>query len=465
MKTGWVWRDGHPRWLILIGAGVVCGFIAGVGLLVRASGHEHPTANLRSAQKIILMTIDALRADRLGCYGYKGAETSPTIDTWARGALLFERAYAQAPWTVPSMGSLMSGRDPRETGAYTNTGDIVSKEETLAEQLQRLGYRTAFFNTNPVLLRPGISRGFESVGPPATGKKIPYSSVEPLVMQWLDAHAQDKFFLWIHDMDTHSPPTEGNPYLTKQGWSRYDAEVRWVDEAVARLFAELDALGIREQVLFIFTADHGEAFGEHVLSGHQDVMYDEVLRVPLIVRQPGMAHTGRSAEPVQVLDLHPTIAEFAGVPARTTGRGESLVPITASDNAHVKHPYVFSARYYFAADRVDPKSGKVLFARGQHQLAVHDREWKLFAKVAATSLQPTEPPDWNTAAQPATYELYDLTADPLEQHDVFASQPQVVTRLEQVLAEWKQLTSGGPKSTHTELDPATREALHALGYD
>ena len=464
MRRGWMRTDGHPRWFNFVAACALCGLIVAVGLLVRASGHDHVQTGSLPIQKIILMAIDALRADRLGCYGYQGAETSPTIDAWASQALLFERAYSQAPWTVPSMGSLMGGRYARETGVYTNTGDLVTKEETLPEELHRLGYRTAFFNTNPVLLRPGIRRGFDSVAPPGTGKKIPYTAIEPLVMQWLDAHAQDKFFLWIHDMDTHSPPTEGNPYLTKPGWSRYDAEVRWVDAAVGRLFAELDALRIRDRVLFIFTADHGEAFGEHVLSGHQDVMYDEVLRVPLIVQYPGVVRRGRVAEPVQLLDVNPTVAEFAGA-APVASRGESLVPITASDTAHVKHPYVFSARYYFAADRVDPKSGKVLFARGQHQLAVHDRQWKLFAKVVGTSLQASEPPDWNPQAQSADYELYDLTTDPLEQHDVFAAQPDVAARLEQVLAEWKTLTGGGPKSTHLALDPATQEALHALGYD
>ena len=141
------------------------------------------------------------------------------------------------------------------------------------------------------------------------------------------------------------------------------------------------------------------------------------------------------------------------------------MPIIANESAHVTHPYVFSARYYFAADRIDPKSGKVLFARGQHHLAVRDREWKLFAKVVGTATKTNEQPDWNMDAPPASYELYDLATDPLEQHDVFQAQPKVAARLEQALTDWKRLTSGGPKTTQVTLDPAAREALRALGYE
>src|SRR5262249_31438050 len=159
---------------------------------------------------------------------------------WASRALVFDHAYTQAPWTMPSLASLMTGRYVREAGAYTNSGDIAAQHQTLAEQLRGLGYRTAFFNTNAVLSRPGIRRGFDLVAPESVGAKIPYTTVEPQVMQWLDQHAGDKFFLWIHDMDTHAPFTEGNTYLTKPGWNRYDAEVRWVDEAVGRLFAKLE---------------------------------------------------------------------------------------------------------------------------------------------------------------------------------------------------------------------------------
>lgn len=414
-------------------------------------------------EKVILVTIDALRADRLGCYGYTHAPTSPAIDAFASQSLLFERAYAQAPWTVPSMGSLMSGRYALDAGTYTNNGDILSNAATLPERFQRHGFNTAFFNSNPILWRPGIQRGFASVAPAPLGEKIPYTSIEPLVMAWLDRHAQEKFFLWIHDMDTHKPLTEGNSYLKNPAWDVYDAEVRWVDEAIGRLFAKLEALGIRQQVLFVFTADHGEAFGEHALSGHQDVIYDEVLRVPLIIQYPGMQQKGRTAEPVQLLDLNPTIGELAGLPA-SSGSGESMAPILRGEAAHMEHPYVFSSRYYFDRHRVDDKTGKVLFAPGQHHLAVHSSRWAMIAKVHAASADPRTRPDWDDDPQSAEYELYDLSVDPLEQHDLAKNEASATATLQHVLADWKHSGRRLARDPKPELDPATRESMYVLGY-
>ena len=469
-----------PRMARRCGLAVTAMVVIGVAMLIEARGHERPAAIDQPIQKIILMSIDALRADRLGCYGYQEAETSPTIDAWARRALLFERAFSQAPWTVPSLASLMSGRYPAEVGAHTNLhGDIVMRTDTLAERLHRLGYRTAFFNTNPVLWRPGIRRGFDAAAPAPLGRKIPYTSVEPLVMKWLDEHAREKFFLWIHDMDTHMPPTEGNPYLGTAGWQPYDAEVRWVDEAVRRLFAKLDTLGIRDEVLIIFTADHGEAFGEHKLYGHDSVIYDEVLHIPLIVQYPGMVRKGRVPTPVALLDVHATITELAGAAVRATDRGESLVPRTAIETTHVRDRQVFSSRYYFTDDIVDSASGAVLAAASTHHLALHAGRWALVAKVPVSGsighagegeVDDRALPDWTTTSTGASYELYDLATDPLEQHDASAAQPTVLADLRQALGEWKQLIASGErpneaaKGASTTVDQATRDAMHALGY-
>ena len=413
--------------------------------------------------KIILMSIDALRADRLGCYGYTKRPNSPHIDAWAKDAVVFDRVYAQAPWTLPSLASLLSGLYAKEVGAYTNSSDMVGEHQTLAEQLKQRGYRTAFFNTNTVLVRKGFQRGFDTFVPAAVPQKIPYAKIEPQVMEWLDTHAGDKFFLWIHDMDTHSPPTEGNTYLQTPGWERYDAEVRWVDEAFGRLLAKLEALGIRDQVLFVFTADHGEAFGEHILSGHQDVIYDEVLNVPLIIQYSGMKHTGHVGALASLLDVHATIAELAGIPATSTHRGESLVPIASGETDHLKRPYVFSARYYFMTDRTDQKTGKVLFQRGQHHLAVHDGQWKLIAKVQGGQDQ-TKRPDWRPTDTNIVYELYDTVRDPRESTNVVADNAAVANQLQTVLVEWKRMTDVGPEAVKVDLDPAAQEALRALGY-
>jgi len=165
------------RRLVLLVASVVVATELYAAISHQPREPAHPEA--APVEKVILVTIDALRADRLGSYGYTHAPTSPAIDAFASQSMLFEHAYAQAPWTVPSMGSLMSGRYALDAGTYTNNGDILSNAATLPERFQRHGFTTAFFNSNPILWRAGIQRGFASVAPAPLGEKIPYTSIEP----------------------------------------------------------------------------------------------------------------------------------------------------------------------------------------------------------------------------------------------------------------------------------------------
>ena len=227
---------------------------------------------------------------------------------------MFDRATAPAPWTVPSLGALFTGRYPAEVGAYTNGDGIHPDFTTLAELFQAHGYATASFNTHALLiararrLPPGLRHRLPAAAASRSWRastRCRTRCTEPHLMQWLEEHAREPFFVWVHDMDPHLPPTTGNPYLDDPAWSRYDAEVRWMDEAVGRILARLRALGLGDDLLVVFTADHGEAFGdEHGLSGHQDVMYDEVLRIPLLVQYPGMGSPRRIAEPVELLDVY-----------------------------------------------------------------------------------------------------------------------------------------------------------------
>ena len=162
----------------------------------------------------MLVTIDALRADRLGCYGYTLRPTSPNLDRLAAEAVLFEKAMVQAPWTGPSMGSVMTGHYPSEIGMYRNR-DVIAKEfPMLAEHFQRAGYRTASFMANSLLLSKanGFVRGFDETSAPER-TKISYVDLEPQVLELArERHARDSFFVWIHDMDTHPPATIGNIY-------------------------------------------------------------------------------------------------------------------------------------------------------------------------------------------------------------------------------------------------------------
>jgi len=442
-----------PSRTALVAIAVALTLLAGAIVMLRA----RPASPWR-ARQVVLITIDTLRASRLGLYGYRTQPTSPNLDAWARSAVVFDRATAPTPWTVPSLGALHTGRYPAEVGTYTNGDGIHPDFTTLAELFRAQGFATASFNTHALLIgaRGGFRQGFDTVYPSqitpiVEGEhKMPFAATEPPLMEWLAAHAQQPFFVWVHNMDPHLPRTTGNPYLAATGWHRYDAEVRWMDEAVGRILAKLRDLGLGEDLLVVFTADHGEAFGdEHGLVGHQDVMYDEVLRVPLLMAFPGMGEPRRIAEPVDLIDLYATIAELGGLPVPADTRSESLVPLFAG--AQHRAPYAYHARYFFED--------------GRHWLAVRDREWKLLARTPDLDRAPRHrnAPRW-VLEEPKTYfELYRIADDPGEQHDLYEQHPEQVARLSEVLEKWGDSVAQGP--TRPELDDATQEALRALGYE
>lgn len=434
-----------------------------VVLALRPWSHEQagePDTPKAGVERVVLLTIDALRRDRLGCYGYERRPTSPSLDAWAPDAAVFEEAFAPAPWTIPSLGAIFTNHQPFQIGAYTNRSGISPAFTTLPEIFHRNGFVTASFNTHALLINEttGFRRGFDTVFPTKADlpsddmHKMPFAHTEPALMAWLDKHARDRFFLWIHDMDTHQPFTEGNTYLDDPEWSKYDAEVRWVDEAFGRLMRKLQALEIWDDSLIIFTADHGEALDEHGILGHQDCMYDEVLRIPLIIQYPGLDGGRRIREPVESIDLFPTILELAGLPAED-GVGESLVPLLDGRRHHRVQPYLFHSRFHYE--------------KAYHEIAVRDRWWKLLATVKDLNGQKNRderrPPVWDLDASSTQLELYHTKTDPGEVHDLYDDYPDVVERLQRALADW-QASMRPPDEMAPELDAAGREALRALGY-
>lgn len=436
-------------------------FLPPVVAVVAAALSVHTMLSARDpatwrARQVVLISIDTLRADRLETYGYTDRPTSPNIDALARQSVVFDRAYAPAPWTIPSLAAVHTGRYPVEVGAYTNADALSERADTLAELFRQHGFATAMFNTHAVLVseRGGFRQGFDTVVPehlvPLEGgeHKASFAADEPALMSWLEAHAGAPFFVWIHDMSPHLPQTAGNPWLTTPGWRRYDAEVRNSDDLVGRVLRRLAELRLGDDLLVIVIADHGEAFGdEHGLTGHQDVMYDEVLRVPLLIGAPVFVPR-RVAAPVELVDLFPTIAALAGLPVPPAVRGESLVPLLTGARDAREHPYAFHMRFFFENDE------------STHWLAVRDRDWKLLAKTPDHGHD--GPPGWDLGDPRTYFELYRTADDPGEQHDQFEAHPEQVERLRRVFAEWT--ASLAEKAARVEPDDATREHLRALGY-
>ncbi len=431
--------------------------LVSVGVAVSWSWPEQ--ASPWRAKRVFLFTVDTLRADGLGLYGFDVVDVSPNLDAWSKDAMVFDRASSQAPWTIPSLASFMTGRFDNEMGVYTNETGIPDGWPTLAEIFQEAGYETASFNSHAVLLEEemGFRRGFDSSYPHSATTvvdaehKIAFADVEPDLMRWIDDHASDRFFAWVHDMDPHSPKTPGNPYFANSGWHRYDAEVRWVDDTFARIVAHLKAAGVwDDDFLFVFTADHGEAFGDHGLMGHQDVLYDEVLRVPLLIYYSGMEKPMRIDEPVDLLDVRRTILDLAGLSEPPGTHGESLVPILRGERSERRRKFSMHSRYYFED--------------GHHEYAIRERVWKLIVRTPASEDRLGAGwPTWMADRDEATLELYNLAQDPGEYHDVADTHPEIVEYLRNALEDWNDGLEN-PKREAPRLDDEDLDILRRLGY-
>jgi arylsulfatase A-like enzyme len=338
-----------------------------------------PAAAAARRPNVILISVCSLRADRLSSYGY-GRGTTPSIDRLAAEGVLFEQAVSVASWSRPSMMSVMTGLLPRRHEVRDRGWESVlpARHRTLAERLRDLGYRTAAAVTSPDLQRQvGFSRGFEEtdwnpaagVGAPATLKLVLPSDGEGRsariadhyagALDWARRNREAPFFLWVADFGQHSvssrgfvstrdcqaeaarrwpgrtplppprelPPGEKEPPpwtedLTDFPWSREEVDVLYDTSLVctdARVGAFLDALrreGLYDSALVVFLADHGEGLLDRGIFGHQGTPYDELVRVPLIVKRPGGASAGvRVKEPVGTVDVVSTVLREIGAPA------------------------------------------------------------------------------------------------------------------------------------------------------
>jgi arylsulfatase A-like enzyme/Flp pilus assembly protein TadD len=276
------------------------------------------------ARNVVLITIDTLRADHVGAYGYRRART-PALDALAARGARFDRAFSAAPITLVSHASILTGLYPPGHGARDNGMRMNLETPTLAETLAHQGFSTAaFVAAFPLDRRFGLIKGFQTYGDrmprgpdgkPANER--PASVVVDEALAWLGDHRQDRFFLWVHLFEPHAP--YGNPadpaQARRPAIERYDEDIAEADAQVARL---LDALGaLRDNTLVVAASDHGEAFGEHGEISHSLFTYDTTLRVPLVVAGPGI-RASIIAEAVSLVDIAPTILAQLGAGGMST---------------------------------------------------------------------------------------------------------------------------------------------------
>ena len=331
---------------------------------VALNAFSYASAEGVQARNFILITVDTLRADRLGSYHYEGAKT-PALDALAAESILFENAFAHASITLPSVASLLTGRLPAMHRIYENGGSIPGKMPTLATMFRGKQFRTAGFLGNWAL-RPArkLNRGFESYTSSFTNtegvRDHPENRAEPLTdlaIGWLQKRKpEERFFLWVHYQEPHGPyeppsfdaPSEdaeglvlpkgennsGKNAIPEYQWlghgrlneyqARYDAEIQETDRNVARLLDTLRELELLDKSVILFTADHGEAFGEEeTYCAHGTGLGDALLHVPMFLRIPGRAPERRS-DRVRLIDVVPTVAELFELPTPKL-RGRSLL--------------------------------------------------------------------------------------------------------------------------------------------
>jgi len=411
--------------MLLCALCVLCGCFLGCG--------PSKTTPASRARNLVLITIDTLRADHVGAYGYARSQAS-AVDEVAAAGVVFERAYAAAPITLPSHATLLTGRYPPGHGSRDNGMRVNAAVPTIATELKAHGFRTAaFVAAFPLDHQFGLERGFDVYGDrlPRTpdgrlANERPAAGVVNDAIAWLATNPQspvpNPFFLWVHVFEPHAPygdASDRRPVL-----ERYDQEIGTANRELQRLLRALDRWS--SETLIVVAGDHGEAFGEHGEFAHSIFVYDTTLRVPLVMRGPGLRARSTIADPVTLADVAPTALRMLGLAMRDVD-GVDLTPLFAGG--------ALSSREIYA------ESFAPLVEFGWAPLrAIRSGAWKLIA-----------------APKP---ELFDVGADAAEAKNLAGDQGDVVRRLESRVNR----ISAPDLQSAAGIDGAAAERLRALGY-
>lgn len=392
----------------------------------------------RTSGPIVLISIDTLRADHLPVYGYAKGHT-PNIDALARDAIVFERAYAHSPQTLPSHVALLSGQLPFETGVRDNIGFAAKPGQPFIQtMLAGRGYRTGGFISAYVLRsQTGIGQGFETFDSnlPAASPEASIAQVQrdgsltlEAAARWLDTLPREApYFLFLHLYEPHTPYT---PPARFASYAPYDGEIAYADELVGRMLDRLRRDGTYDSATIIVLSDHGEGLGDHGEQEHGLFLYDETIRIPLVIKMPGQRQAGtRIPAPVQQIDLVPTLLDLTGASPDATLHGRSLAPWLRGEG-QVQEAGIYSealyARYHFGWSEL---------------YALTDARYRFI--------------------QAPREELYDLQTDPHERQNLADARPGPRGAMRVALA---RLVGGAAVDRPSVISDAEREQFQALGY-
>jgi arylsulfatase A-like enzyme len=435
--------------------------LAGATVFFRCGRPSHPDDN------VILISIDTLRADHLGAYGY-AKETSPAIDRFARESILFENCQAQSVSTLASHASLMTSQILSHHDAYfTRRQRLPSSVPTVAALLKERGFATISFNDGgqiaPVF---GLGRGFdiyENMDAHYPFDKLAFEWIVQAARSWLETHGTERFFLFLHTYETHAPYTPKPELLERFDAdyrgplpeetsedlidrintgkvkldpadkahivATYDAEIRSMDQSFDSLVGWLRASGLLEKTIIVFTSDHGEEFGDHeLMATHSNTLFREQVHVPLIIRLPNARKAGRRVgDLVRSIDIAPTIFALLGFERPPSFEGESLVPRILGRSR--------AAPIFSISQRDMMETYRSEF------WSITDGRWKLYRDC-----------------------LYDVKSDPGETKDISASHSKIKALFRRRALQTLPPTGRKPGSEAARMDEALEKTLKSLGY-
>jgi arylsulfatase A-like enzyme/predicted Zn-dependent protease len=424
-----------PRWLLLVPLGA--GFAVAVWLAGGGSGS--------GPRNLLLVSIDTLRADRVGSYGHTAAQT-PRLDGLARRGLRFATAATVVPLTLPAHSSLFTGTFPAHHGVRDNGGFYLGDDQdTLAEVLAGAGFRTGGFVAAFVLDgRWGIAQGFERYfddfdldrydqAPGMDAIQRPAGEVIDQALAWLGEEKERPFFAWVHLYDPHTPYEAPEPWRSRfprTADGAYDAEIAYTDAQLGRLLDALSADGRLDETLVVVTGDHGEMLGEHGEQTHGFFIYDPVVRIPLLMAGAGLP-ARVIPDQVRIVDVMPTVLELLGVAAPGAVQGVSLLPLAEGRSLDlVAQAESWYPRYHYGWSELT---------------SIQDGRFKLIRAPRR--------------------ELYDLEQDPQELRNLAEREPARADAMEAALdALLARVESDAAAAGPASIDPETEERLQALGY-
>jgi arylsulfatase A-like enzyme len=412
---------------------------------VVASGCGRPAPD---RPNVLVVVVDTLRADRLPFYGCE-KNTAPFLEEWATRSVVFERAWSTSSWTAPASASLFTGVYPlqhgvhlgvkafellQRGGAQLELDRVPDALETLPELFRSLGYRTFGVSDNPnVSEAQGFAAGFDRF------ENFSYAGadrVNAVLASWQAEIAEaEPWFVYLHYMDPHQP------YHARRPWHRappakdrhavsgaaYDSEIGWVDAHLRKAF---ERLGVDASTLVVFTADHGEEFGEHGSAGHRFKLYSELTRIPLFLHHPGVTPRRVRAN-VAIVDLLPTLRSILSLPASLQDAGIDLTALYAEGNERPEKRAIF-------ASRTTGIAWKRAVVRGPYKLIL---------------------------TKPGGTELYDLESDPGEQRNLAGERPALARELLRSSSDFRASARRWDGSrTTVEVSEEDLRRLEELGY-